>query len=180
MKSSRFTDVTIGAGGALIIVIFVVLCLTIFSVLSFTTAYSDLKLSKKTKQITEEYYAVHGKAEEMFFEISDKIILAQKSLDIKSDDTSIAVEFYKKAEEEIQKLEGVTVIKKANNSLVSGLSLYYEVLGEKNQRISVTIEILYDNINNKPFYEIKSWNMSNIEIPEYEDETFDLWEGIDE
>lgn len=39
----------INAGGAIIIIIFVVLCLTIFSVLSFASAYSDKKLSDKTK-----------------------------------------------------------------------------------------------------------------------------------
>ncbi len=181
MKSSRLTNVTIGAGGALIIVIFVVLCLTIFSVLSFTTAYSDLKLSKKTKQITEDYYEVHGRAEEKLSEISDIIILAQKSIDIKSGDSlSRAADFYKRSEEKIRKLEDVKIIKKDNNSLYPDLSLYYEAQGEKNQKICVTLEVLYDVENNRAFCDIKSWNAANIELPEYEDEIFDLWEGIDE
>lgn len=181
MKSSRLSTVSIGIGGALILVIFIVLCLTIFSVLSFTTAYSDLKLSRKTEQMTEDYYTIHGKAEEKLAEISEKLILVQKDLNIKYDESiSEAYNFNKSAEEKIAEIEGIKVFKLDENNIYSNLAIYYEVLGDKNQKICVTLNILYDDKNDTPYYKIISWNLSNIELPKYDEEIYDLWKGIDE
>jgi len=152
----------VGFGGTIIIVIFVVLCLTILSTLSFTTAYSDLKLSKKTEEITADYYAAHGKAEEKLEEIYGILI---------SEDAESAKGI-------VKELKGVTVIEEdvSNNNYL----IYYESLGDKNQKICVTLNIFYDENTMKPYYEITSWNLANIELPEYEDENYDLWKGIDE
>lgn len=174
MKSSRLSSVSIGIGGSLVLVIFVVLCLTIFSVLSFTTAYSDLKLSKKTEQITVDYYAIHSKAEEKLAEISEKLILFHTAKF--DEDLSKSINFYKHAKEELREIEDIKVIKQDGKEL----TIYYEILGDRNQKISVTLNILYDETNDKPYYEIVSWNLSNIELPKYEEEIVDLWEGTDE
>lgn len=168
MKSSRLSNVSVGIGGSLILVIFVVLCLTIFSVLSFTTAYSDLKLSKKTEQITVDYYAIHGEAEEKLAEISEKLVKYDESL-------SKSVSFNNYVEEKVSEIADVSVIKQDDKAI----TIYYEVLGDANQKINVTLKILYDETNNKPYYEIMSWNLSNIELPKYEEEIVDIWEGTE-
>ncbi|HBC31284.1 MAG TPA: hypothetical protein DC024_08595 [Clostridiales bacterium] len=151
------TNVSAGMGGTLIITVFVVLCLMIFAALSFVTAYSDLKLSKKAQEITADYYYIHGKAEEKLSEISDILY----DIDINEDKDSIL--------RKLSVIDGVSVDEE--NS-----SLLYEVSGEKNQKISVTLNILKTD---RFYYEIEAWNLSNIELPVYEDEIIDIWEGIE-
>lgn len=151
------TNVSAGMGGTLIITVFVVLCLMIFAALSFVTAYSDLKLSKKAQEITADYYYIHGKAEEKLSEISDILY----DIDINEDKDSIL--------RKLSVIDGVSV--NEENS-----SLLYEVSGEKNQKISVTLNILKTD---RFYYEIEAWNLSNIELPVYEDEIIDIWEGIE-
>ena len=52
--------------------VFAVLCLTIFSVLSFTTGISDLKLSQRVSESVADYYAAEYKAEEMVLQIAEQ------------------------------------------------------------------------------------------------------------
>ena len=69
----KTTNVSVGAGGTLLLTVFVILCLMIFAVLSFITANSDLKFSLKTQEVTEDYYRIHGLAEEKLAVISDML-----------------------------------------------------------------------------------------------------------
>ena len=55
---------TVNAGGAIIIIIFVVLCLTIFGLLSFATAFADKKLADKNLANVSQYYSADTAAEE--------------------------------------------------------------------------------------------------------------------
>ena len=154
---NRRTNVSVGMGGTLIITVFVVLCLMIFASLSFVTAYSDLKMSKKAQEITADYYSIHGKAEEKLAEISDVLY----DIDINEEKDNIL--------RKLSDIDGVRVDEK--NS-----TLQYEVLGSKNQKISVDLNILQTD---RFYYEIEAWNLSSIELPIYEDEIIDIWEGIE-
>lgn len=156
---NKKTNVSVGMGGTLIITVFVVLCLMIFAALSFSTAYSDLKLSNKAQEITSDYYMIHGKAEEILSEISDLLY-----------------------ESDINEKEEIIISKLSSIDLVSllddeNLIVEYEVLGQKNQKISVSLNILHDSKGY--YYEITAWNLSNIVLPVYEDEIIDIWEGIE-
>ena len=46
-----------GAGGISILAVFVVLCITVFAVLSLLSARADHRLSQRSAQTVEEYYA---------------------------------------------------------------------------------------------------------------------------
>ena len=156
MRISK-TNVSVGMGGTLIITIFVVLCLMIFAVLSFVTAYSDLKLSNKAQEITADYYYIHGKAEEQLAEISDVLY----GIDINEEMDNIL--------KKLSDIDGVYVDEE-------NFKLQYEVFGEENQKISVTLNLLHKD---RFYYEIEAWNLSKIELPVYEDEIIDIWEGIE-
>ena len=60
-------------GSASIIMVFAILCLTIFSVLSFTTSNTDLRLSQRASKSIEDYYNAEYRAE-------DKILLIAQQL----------------------------------------------------------------------------------------------------
>lgn len=154
---NRRTNVSVGMGGTLIITVFVVLCLMIFASLSFVTAYSDLKMSKKAQEITADYYNIHGNAEEKLAEISDVLY----DIDINEEKDKVL--------RKLSDIDGVRVDEE-------NLTLQYEVLGLKNQKISVDLNILQTD---RFYYEIEAWNLSSIELPVYEDEIIDIWEGIE-
>ncbi|WP_312815951.1 hypothetical protein [Sedimentibacter sp.] len=158
-------NISMGMGGTLVLVIFVVLCLTVFATLSFTTAYSDLKLVNKTQEMTSDYYIIEGIAEKKLSEIFNTMIAAAHG-DIN--------DYYHSLSALLSRIEDVTVI----NSDKNNFNIYYEVHGDKNQKICVTLRISND-ITNKPTYEILTWNLANIKLPVYEEEYIDLWEGIE-
>lgn len=162
-RNSKLTNVSVGMGGAIIITIFVVLCLTVFSVLSFTTAFSDYKLAKKTEEMTYDYYLAHGKAEVMLYEIYD---LINSKGEIENIDSAARM---------LSGMEGISIIEK-NGSF---FKIYYEALGNKNQKICVTLIITFYDNDTLPQYKIESWNLAMIDPPVYTEENYNLWEGFE-
>lgn len=73
-KSSFFP----GVGASSILMIFVVLCLTMFGVLSFVTANADYKISTKNANTVENYYKASSSAQQKLAEI-DSVLLQAKS-----------------------------------------------------------------------------------------------------
>ena len=69
-KSNRRPGFNVGS--ASIIMVFAVLCLTIFSVLSYTTSSSDLKLSRRVSQSVADYYQAEYNAEEKVLQIVEQ------------------------------------------------------------------------------------------------------------
>jgi hypothetical protein len=171
--SKRLSNVSIGMGGTLIITIFVVLCLTIFATLSFTTAHSDLKLAVKTEKISSDYYKTSSKAERMLSDVYSAMMHSKESIaagDAADEDKL----YFHTLSKKLSELEDVDYVYEEGK-----FTVYYEASGEMNQKISVGLEVFYDHDNNEPYYEITSWNLSNIELPVYEEENYDLWEGIE-
>lgn len=171
--SKRLSNVSIGMGGTLIITIFVVLCLTIFATLSFTTAHSDLKLAVKTEKISSDYYKTSSKAERMLSDVYSAMMYSKESIaagDAADEDKL----YFHTLSKKLSELKDVDYVYEEGK-----FTVYYEASGEMNQKISVDLEVFYDHDNNEPHYEITSWNLSNIELPVYEEENYDLWEGIE-
>lgn len=169
-KSNKMSNTSMNLGGTIIIIIFVVLCLAVFSFLSFNTAYSDLKLAKKSEVFYYDYYRIQGIAEERLAEIYVTLMSINEKLSIESTKET----FMNNAAESVVKIYGISVINLNDESLV----LYYETLGDKNQKLCVTLKVMYDEAKNLPYYDIETWNLAPIEEPVYEEETLDLWEGF--
>jgi len=53
-------------GGSALLVMFAVLCLTVFALLGLSTVRADSRLSEHAAQAVEEYYAADRQAEEIF------------------------------------------------------------------------------------------------------------------
>lgn len=185
---NKSSNISVGMGGSLIVTVFIILCLMIFAVLSFMTAYWDLNLSNKAQSITEDYYIVHGKAEEKLSEINDVLYVINSNIlneinkinetneineTSKTNENKVEINERRKINEniidELNNIDGVLVINE--NELI----IQYEETGNYNQKITVTLNLLQKE--NKYYYEIKTWNLSNIELPIYED-SIDIWEGI--
>ena len=53
-----------GAGVSSLLMVFVVLCLTVFGVLAYMTARADSRLTQRSAQMVQAYYAADAEAEE--------------------------------------------------------------------------------------------------------------------
>lgn len=64
---------TINIGSSSMLVVFIILCLITFSVLSVASANNDRKYSEKIANRTTAYYKASNKAEEFLSQIDDKL-----------------------------------------------------------------------------------------------------------
>ena len=88
-------------GSASIIMVFAVLCLTIFSVLSLTTAASDLRLSRRSAKSIADYYEAEFLAETKALEINDLLksglspyaFAADMEVDVKQQEDFVSIIF---------------------------------------------------------------------------------------
>ncbi|MCL1829125.1 MAG: hypothetical protein FWG32_06480 [Oscillospiraceae bacterium] len=64
-RSSKRNSSGVSIGGATIVMIFSVLCLTIFAILSLITAGNDLTLSQKSAAAMSDYYEADSRAVEI-------------------------------------------------------------------------------------------------------------------
>lgn len=157
--------ISMGIGGTLIIVILMALCLTVFSSLSFTTAYSDLKLINRAQEIAADYYETEAIAQDKLSEVYNMIVAAENNGSKES--------FYVDLRNSLLKNEDISILHDSDDNF----TVQYEALGCKNQKINVTLKIYMDD--NVPKYEILTWNLSNIELPVYEVNELQLWEGAE-
>lgn len=64
-------------GGASILMIFVVLCLTAFGILSYVTANADSRISEKNAEAVQNYYKADGKIQEGLKQIDAALLTAK-------------------------------------------------------------------------------------------------------
>lgn len=70
MRKQESNPLSINVGGSSVLMIFAVLCLTVFAVLSFTTAMSERSTANKYADSTEAYYAAEYQAEQQIEQIA--------------------------------------------------------------------------------------------------------------
>jgi|GEM_PF-1216024 len=66
MKNHRFS----GTGGILLLAVLLVLCLSVFAALTYTSARNDLALSERHAASTKAYYAAESRAAEIIASLS--------------------------------------------------------------------------------------------------------------
>lgn len=71
MSKRKYPTVNIGSSSML--VVFIILCLVTFSVLSVASANNDRKYSEKIADRTTDYYEASNKAEELLSQIDNKL-----------------------------------------------------------------------------------------------------------
>ena len=69
-------------GMASIVLIFAVLCLTVFSTLSYMTAYREQQLAEKMIAATERYYEADWCAEEYYEQIENSLLAGMSPVEI--------------------------------------------------------------------------------------------------
>jgi hypothetical protein len=168
---------TVNAGGAIIIIIFVVLCLTIFGLLSFTTSFADKKLADKNLRSVEQYYKADSEAEQKLAMIYDAVNSQPKNgTDYFFDEYSV--------------VDAVSSLSMATDLSVSdkdgGVSVSYQtVMGDYSEDETVKFylnsEVIfyYDTNANKLSYKISTWKVVFNSDLDYDNDFVDVWGGFD-
>lgn len=150
-NGKKFSNV----GASSILMIFVILCLTIFGLLSLVSAQSEAKLSDKSKTFVENYYAADAQTELSLAQIDS--ILAETRNDVLSDNGSDIDRQTQYLIIVSQKLSGVDFVKIANDG--KSINIIVPVGKDGKMNINTTVNILpTDNIKR---YEVVSRKLAS-------------------
>ena len=143
----------IGIGISSILLIFVILCLLTFAVLSLVSANADYKLVKKSSAHTHEVYEAENSANELMDEI-DSIL---KSTYQSSDSSN----YLKQVQQNLTSLDGI--------SFPSKDQIAYEVKVNEHKTMQVVLLLNSEIKKGDSFYQIETWKLINTQTWEADD-----------
>jgi hypothetical protein len=129
MKTKREFSINIGLPS--IMLIFVVLCLVSFGVLSLVSDNADRKLSQKVLDRQQEYYTASNEAQEMLANVDEKLHTAYQTANSKTEYIS----------------------------LISDIPTSYTYKVGDIQTLQVVLSYLYPDTSNEPLYQIMEWKV---------------------
>jgi Tfp pilus assembly protein PilX len=109
-----------GMGASSILMVFVLLCLTTFGILSFVTAHSDLNLTKKARDTDIAYYSAEALTTEAIAMIDGEINAVRTDTAAFNSSTSVPSDYKSRVIQKIEALtlpEGVEVEAKGDNKI---------------------------------------------------------------
>ena len=158
MKKKRLPITNIGT--AILLRVFIVLCMITFSALSLSSAFRDAEMGQKAANRITEYYTASGKAEELLATADDAFSYAYEQ-------TSDPAEYYRLVHKELL----LTALKPIWTGETLDVSFQVEI--NDSQALLVTIDVLSPQqvreTGAKAFYNILSWQIIRT----------DTWEGDD-
>ncbi len=157
MNSKRGASTGVSVGGSSILLIFVLLCLTTFAVLSLVSATADKRLTDRSAVAVAEYYAADAKAEEILAGIDTA--LREKS----GGEASFATDAHD------------VILNMAEDVSIEGLNVTYAVPVNGFQEIQVSLGLSYSPAGK--LYEIKAWKVQNTGEWQPEGQGMNLWTG---
>ena len=156
----------LNVGGASIMMIFVLLCLTTFATLSVVSASADLNLTRKAVASSDKYYKADALAEQKLAEIDAQ--LQNHPSGVINPETCL--------ESAMQRIrdhvEGVEFSLHGN-----GFAASYAIPIDENQELRASLFVTADS-NLSLSWQRQSWQVYNTGEWDLGDDTLDLWDGI--
>lgn len=140
----------LGIGAASIVLVLAVVCLSVFAVLTLSSAQGDYALSKKNLDRTTSYYQASNAVNEKAGQIEEKLWKIYRKSKNKKD-------YMKRVNKRISKMEGVTYHK--NKKTIE----FQQKITEK-QQISVKLKVYYPKKKKDTCYEVIEWKNESIGI----------------
>lgn len=151
MKKSKPTSSFINIGSSSLLIIFLILSLVTFSVLSLSSAQSDYNLSKKLASHKEDYYAASVKAETIVGKIDESL---SEYANISGENLDSYRQKVAKAFDGTQ-MEGVPLtLSEAEHKQ----SILFSVPMSDSQALSIEL-IVTDYSKSETYYEIEAWQV---------------------
>jgi hypothetical protein len=160
MNDNKNMHSTSGIGVVTLFVVLLILCLTVFAVLTFASANADLRLSQKNAEMVEAYYAADNTA---------ALVSADVSAFWKPGAPKPDANACRALVEKINSREGIAEIAYASDN--EGLTVSYGVFVDTILTLEVELYLPRGGV-----CEILSWRVMADE-PSFEEEMLPVWEG---
>ena len=170
MNSENRRSVT-SIGITSFVLIFVMLCLLTFSVLSLATARADLRLSQRSADRTSAYYDAENRANDILLEIISCMedCLSEAGGDTDMEEGADAASFYTSVRDSLEGQNGIT--------FTGEHTLQYSVPLEDEQLLRVSLELSFEPYEDGSRYKILEWRTESTH--EWDsDETLPLLDGV--
>lgn len=154
-NEEKTRKIAMGVGYVSVMLIFAVICLTIFAVMSFKAAMSTDTFNDRSGEFLQRYYAADSKAKETLSKLNDSMQTARGSMF-----------FEEEFEEAAKQLDGVSVKQSSD-----GIHASYDV--PINDRQVLAVDIRFDNDGK---FTIEQWQ-SRVVLGETSDEHLGVWDG---
>ncbi len=157
MRKKKFSG--FGVGSTSIIMIFIVLCLTTFSILSFVSSNVGYNFAQKSKEHTQMFYDAQLRATEVLSQIDTTLYAAS------SDPSG-----YNNYIFGLQNFSGIKVVQKKDSFTVS-----YETKISDNQVISVELRVPLKPSDER--YKITKWASTSVDLNYNQNGQQNIWVG---
>ncbi len=143
---NRTAPAIISTGTTSIVLIFVLLCMLTFSVLSLVSAQANLRLSRLSAQRTTDYYAAENAANEILIDIEDA---AQSAVQA---NYRSSIDYASFAGEVVKRMRQPDAVSVTGDGLLS----YQVPLGE-DQNLQVELRVFPEPGDGGRHYEVRVW-----------------------
>ncbi|WP_418752082.1 hypothetical protein [Frisingicoccus sp.] len=163
MKRNKQQSTFVNIGSSSLLIVFLVLCLTTFAILSLSSAQSDYSFSKRSAEHKTEYYEASSRAEMILGEIDQ--ILAETAEQVNAAQKNAVQE---KADSELASFELAAAArldgKEIDNIPLSCTGtegetiISYQVPSGAKQALNVSLLITNDS-EHENYYKIQAWQL---------------------
>jgi anaerobic ribonucleoside-triphosphate reductase len=133
----------IGIGISSIMLIFLVVCFSVFSILALMSAKADYKMNQKISDSFSEYYEVNQKAQELVAQIDEQLKQAYE-------EAASEKEYQKIACQKLLEIKGIEIEEK---------QIDFQVETDDSKALAVELEICYPRETEDSLYQIKKWKV---------------------
>lgn len=171
MKKDKEQSSFINIGSSSLLIVFVILCLATFAILSLSSAKSDYSLSERLADHKTQYYDASSKAETILNEID--AVLADTAAAVPQNRLSgsskdfLASPYAEAVTESLggMQISDITIsCKKTDKNLI----VFYQVPLEDQQVLEVEL-IITNFTKNETYYEIQKWQVISTDTWENDD-----------
>lgn len=163
MKRNKQQSTFVNIGSSSLLIVFLVLCLTSFAILSLSSAQSDYSFSKRSAEHKTEYYEASSRAEMILGEIdqilaetAEQINAAQKNAVQENADSELAsFELAAAARLDGKEIDNIPL---SCTSAEGETVISYQVPSGAKQALNVSLLITNDS-EHENYYKIQAWQL---------------------
>lgn len=163
MKRNKQQSTFVNIGSSSLLIVFLVLCLTTFAILSLSSAQSDYSFSKRSAEHKTEYYEASSRAEMILGEIdqilaetAEQVNVAQKNAVQENADSELAsFELAAAARLDGKEIDNIPL---SCTGTEEGTVISYQVPSGAKQALNVSLLITNDS-EHENYYKIQAWQL---------------------
>lgn len=156
-KQKKSTAPFINIGASSLLVIFLILCLITFAILTLTTAQSDYNFSQKLADRKSDYYQANATAETWLDQIDS--ILDDAYHEASSDSAFDSARYQSYIQEHLNQLSKEQSIPFSINFNLENPTIAYYVAINENQNLCITLTLSNSPNKGDTYYSISQWQV---------------------